>query len=101
MSTTSLQKWTEPKLSTSEKKLFLWFRFYDEITHSWKPVKRKGGANYSTLSKQERLEQLQILKKAITYKLEKLGWRILSLISLLVKKIYSLSLARHFIQGLS
>jgi len=68
------KKWTEPKISTSGKEWFVWFRFYDETTKSWKPIKRKGGANYAKLSKRERLDQLHTLRQAIAYKLEKLGW---------------------------
>lgn len=68
------KKWTEPKISTSGKEWFVWFRFYDETTKSWKPIKRKGGANYAKFSKRERLDQLNILRQAIAYRLEKLDW---------------------------
>lgn len=74
MSTTSLQKWTEPKLSTSGKKWFVWFRFFEVTTQTWQLFKFKGGANYSVLSKRERLDKLSALKNAIIYKLEKLDW---------------------------
>jgi hypothetical protein len=68
------KKWTEPKISTSGKEWFVWFRFYDETNKLWKPIKRKGGANYAKLSKRERLDQLNTLRQAIAYRLEKLNW---------------------------
>lgn len=68
------KKWTEPKISTSGKEWSVWFRFYNSDIRKWILIRRKGGANYSRLSKRERLAELYTLKQAITYKLEKLDW---------------------------
>lgn len=68
------KKWTEPKISASGKEWSVWFRFYDDVKGKWVLVRRKGGANSSKLSKRERLGQLNILRQAIAYRLEKLDW---------------------------
>jgi integrase len=66
-------QFTIPQIKSSGDKWFVWFR-YREPNGKMKLFIKKGGVNYQTLDKKERLAQLQALRKALLYKLEVQGW---------------------------
>lgn len=68
------KKFTSPKLSTTGKSWYVWFRYLDEHTNKMKLIVRKGGVNYSDIPNKERISQLNALRKAILFKLENQGW---------------------------
>lgn len=70
--------YTVPKINTTGKHWFVWFRFLDEKTGTMKLIIRKGGVNSEGLPEKERLAQLNALKKAILFKLEHQEWNPIS-----------------------
>lgn len=66
-------QFTIPQIKSSGDKWFVWFR-YREPNGKMKLFIKKGGVNYQTLDKKERMAQLQALRKALLYKLEVQGW---------------------------
>lgn len=68
------KKYTQPQIKTKGEPWYIWYEYYNDQTGKWVLKIAKGGANYKDLPTKERLAQLEALKLAIEFKLEKQGW---------------------------
>lgn len=102
MHTTNQKNYTEPKLSPAapkscdmSKDWYVWFRFFDASTGTWKQLRYKKGIN-EIKNYKERLREATALKQAIKEELAT-GWNPLQPDQPTTIKIYSLASGIDFI----
>jgi integrase/recombinase XerD len=102
MQTTATKLYTEPKISPARPKAsdmqlawYVWFRFFDASSNSWKQLRFKKGINEISIYK-DRLAEANALKQAIKEELQD-GWNPLAKDHVPTIMIYSLEEAINYI----